>query len=337
MRTGRRAISTIPALPARARSAFRRAQAKRRTEEDGPRAGPAQGRRARNARLQGRGRVHRNPLLGNPVAVVLDAEGLDTERMQAIARWTNLSETTFLLPATAAEADYRLRIFTPRSELPFAGHPTLGSAHAALEAGRIVGRDGALVQECGAGKVRLSVEGEGAARQIALDLPPARLTALTGAQVAELEAALGHPVVQDVRPAMVDVGPVWIVAQLTDAAAVTGLRPDFARLADLERKLGATGITAFGRHPAGGPAAIEVRSFAPSQGIEEDPVCGSGNGSVAVFQARGGLLSAGGDRYVAAQGRCVGRDGRISVRVDAQGNVSLGGACVTVVEGSLAC
>lgn len=277
------------------------------------------------------------PLLGNPVAVVLDAEGLDGAAMQAIARWTNLSETTFLLPPSQAGADYRLRIFTPRSELPFAGHPTLGSAHAALEAGRVVPRDGSLVQECGTGLVRLTVQGEGAGRRLALDLPPARLTVLDEAQVVELEAVLGTPVLREVPPALVDVGPVWIVAQLADAAAVTALRPDFARSAALERRLGATGITVFGRHPEGGEAAIEVRSFAPSQGIEEDPVCGSGNGSVAVFQARGGLLPAGGSSYLAAQGRCTGRDGRVSVRVDAEGRVTIGGACVTVVEGSLAC
>jgi len=275
------------------------------------------------------------PLLGNPVAVVLDASDLDTGRMQAIARWTNLSETTFLLPPTVEGADYRLRIFTPGSELPFAGHPTLGSAHAALEAGRIAPRDGRLVQECGQGLIRIAVAGDGQDRQLVLDLPPAKVTPLAAADVAELEAVLGHAVVRQAPPALIDVGPVWAVAQLADADAVLGLHPDLARSAALERRLGATGICVFGRHAAG-PAAIEVRAFAPSGGIPEDPVCGSGNGSVAVFQARNGLLPPGGSRYIASQGRCTGRDGRVAVEITAEGTVRLGGQCVTCLDGMLA-
>lgn len=274
------------------------------------------------------------PLLGNPVAVVLDAADLDTERMQAIARWTNLSETTFLLPPTVAGADYRLRIFTPGAELPFAGHPTLGSAHAALEAGRIAPRDGILVQECGQGLIRIALAGEGRDRQLVLELPRAKVTALPAADVAELEAVLGHAVLRQAPPALVDVGPIWLVGQLADADAVLGLHPDLARSAALERRLGATGICVFGRHAAG-PAAIEVRAFAPSSGVSEDPVCGSGNGSVAVFQHRSGLLPPGGSRYIASQGRCTGRDGRVAVEVSATGVVRLGGQCVTCLDGTL--
>jgi PhzF family phenazine biosynthesis protein len=275
------------------------------------------------------------PLLGNPVAVVLDAEGLDTGQMQAIARWTNLSETTFLLPPGRPEADYRLRIFTPVGELPFAGHPTLGSAHAALEAGRASPRDGALVQECGVGLVRISTRGEGAARRLDFVLPPAKVTPLQPDDLAQLDAILAHPVRTGIAPAMVDVGPVWIVVQLPDAQSVLALNPDFSRLAELERRLGATGVSVFGAHESG-EAAIEVRSFAPSGGVDEDPVCGSGNGAVAVFQSRGGLLPAAGVQYVAAQGRCLGRDGRVAVTVDGAGTIRVGGACVTVIEGSLA-
>ncbi len=276
------------------------------------------------------------PLLGNPVAVVLDAEGLDTEAMQRIARWTNLSETTFLLPPTNAEADYRLRIFTPRSELPFAGHPTLGSAYAALEAGRIAPRDGRLVQECGAGLIGITEEGTGAERRLTLDLPPAALRTLTPDEVDELEAVLGQPVLRDVPPAIVNVGAVWVVGQLAGAAQLLALTPDFARSAAFERRLGATGISLFGAHEIG-DAEIEVRSFAPSNGIDEDPVCGSGNGSIAVFRLERGLLPTGRTSYVAAQGRCVGRDGRVLVTVDAVAHVSLGGACVTCVDGTLSC
>lgn len=277
------------------------------------------------------------PFLGNPVAVVLDAEGLDTDAMQALARWTNLSETTFVLPPTAPGADYRLRIFTPRAELPFAGHPTLGTAHAMLEAGRATPRAGRLVQECGVGLVGLTVEGEGPARRLTLDLPPARVTPLPPAEAAALEALLGHPLDPRATPAIVDVGAVWAVAPLADDAAVLGLEPDLARSAAFERRHGLTGVTVFGPRgaEAGKDGAIEVRSFAPSSGIEEDPVCGSGNGAVAVFRRDAGLLPPGG-AYQATQGRRVGRDGQVAVRVDAGGRVSLGGACVTCVDGTLA-
>ena len=271
------------------------------------------------------------PFLGNPVAVVLDAEGLNTANMQAIARWTNLSETTFLLPAEHPDADYRLRIFTPLSELPFAGHPTLGSAHAIIEAGRHTPKNGVLVQECGVGLIRIEVTD----RLITLDLPPAQIDTLAADDIAELEAVLKAPVMRDSAPALVNVGPVWIVAQMKNAAAVLGLTPDFTRSALFERRLKATGITVFGKYPDG-DTAIEVRSFAPSSGVEEDPVCGSGNGSVAVFQVSRGLIPPASTAYVAGQGRCVGRDGRILISVDGAGKVSVGGACVTCVDGWLA-
>lgn len=270
------------------------------------------------------------PLLGNPVAVVLDAEGLDSGTLQQIARWTNLSETTFVLPPTRAGADYRLRIFTPGSELPFAGHPTLGSAHAALESGRVAPREGRLVQECDAGLISIAVSGS----TRVLTLPTAQVTALAPDDVDELEAILGAPVIRTAAPALVDVGPVWIVAQLASADAVLRMQPDLARSAVFERRLRATGITVFGAHAAG-EADIEVRSFAPSCGVGEDPVCGSGNGAVAVFQRVRGLLHAMHTSYVATQGQCVGRRGRVAVSVSTDGTVTVGGECVTVLDGIL--
>jgi len=275
------------------------------------------------------------PFMGNPVAVILDAEGLDTHQMQAIAGWTNLSETTFVLPPTSRDADYRLRIFTPRNELPFAGHPTLGSAHAILEAGRATPRDdGRLVQECDMGLVALTVSGTGAERRLSFELPPARIGALQDADLNDLEAILGCKLKAKVAPATVNVGPVWVIAQLEDADTVIGLRPDLAKLAELERRLRVTGLTVFGAHPSG-DAAIEVRTFAPSSGVNEDPVCGSGNGSVAAFLWARGLLPSDGKDYVATQGRCVGRDGRIAVNVDSTGGVLIGGACVTCIDGAM--
>lgn len=273
------------------------------------------------------------PFRGNPVAVILDGEGLDTPQMQAIAGWTNLSETTFVLPPSSREADYSLRIFTPRNELPFAGHPTLGSAHAILEAGRATPRDnGRLVQECKTGLVALSVSDTPGDRRLSFELPAARIDGLCSSDLNELQAILGcRP---QVEPGIVNVGPAWIIAQLDDADAVIGLRPDLARLAQLERRLGVTGVTVFGAHRHG-EAAIEVRTFAPSSGVDEDPVCGSGNGSVAAFLWARGLLPPAGKDYLATQGRCVGRNGRIAVNVDAAGGIRIGGACVTCVDGSL--
>ena len=272
------------------------------------------------------------PLLGNPVAVVLDADGLDGSVMQQIARWTNLSETTFVLPPTRPEADYRLRIFTPGSELPFAGHPTLGSAHAVLESGRAAPRDGRLVQECGAGLISIAVSGS----TRVLTLPAAKVTALAPDDMDELEAILGAPVNRAAAPALVDVGPIWVLAQLASADAVLKIQPDLARSASFERRLRATGVTVFGVHAAGeAEADIEVRSFAPSCGVGEDPVCGSGNGAIAAFRRARGQLPGLACAYVAAQGQCVGRAGRVSIGVEASGAVKVGGACVTVIDGEL--
>jgi PhzF family phenazine biosynthesis protein len=273
------------------------------------------------------------PLAGNPVAVVFDADELSVETMQGIASWTNLSETTFVLTPTILAADYRLRIFTPRSELPFAGHPTLGSAHAVLEAGQIrLREDKRLVQQCNIGLVEVTAD-EG---ELAFALPSSRITALAAQDMVELEHIIGGKLWHATTPGLVNVGPVWLVLPMTDAAALLALKPDFVRLAAFERRLGITGLCAFGRHSPGGEADIEVRAFAPSCGVEEDPVCGSGNASVAAFLWAHGLLPVGGATYVAAQGRCVGRDGRVKVRVSAEGKVRVGGACITCVDGRLA-
>lgn len=166
------------------------------------------------------------PLKGNPVAVILESDGLDDTSMQAIANWTNLSETTFVLPPTVLGADYRLRIFTPRSELPFAGHPTLGSAHAVIEAGIAAPKGGKLVQECGVGLVEVAVTMHGAARTLTLSLPPATVTSLSSAGVLELESVIGRQIVREAAPAIVNVGAVWVVAQLPSVQALLDLRPD---------------------------------------------------------------------------------------------------------------
>ena len=269
----------------------------------------------------------RVPFRGNPVAVVLGADALGGEDMQRIAAWTNLSETTFVLPPSSASADYRLRIFTPRAELPFAGHPTIGSAHAVLEAGIVQPREGRLRQECGAGVIELSVEGE----RLWLKAPRAAVEMPERGVHDDLVRALGAAAVA--APRKVNVGPQWLVADLGDSAALAGLTPDMAAVAGLSNRLGITGVTVFGA--AGGDgSALHVRSFAPAHGIAEDPVCGSGNISVAAYLSAAGLLERFGSSYEARQGMALGRDGRVSIRV-ADGEIHLGGSAVTCVEGEL--
>lgn len=257
------------------------------------------------------------PFHGNPVAVVIGAEALDVAQMQRIAHWTNLSETTFLLRPTQPGADYRLRIFTPRQELPFAGHPTIGSAHAALESGFARARNGRLKQECGAGILELAREGD----RIYVRAPRP--------QVSPAAASLFGAA----RALRVDVGPVWIVVDLGDAAQVDGLSPDMAAIAELSNSLRATGVTVFGR-TGNAEQPLHVRSFAPAHGIPEDPVCGSGNISVAAFLRETGLLRDFGACYTARQGMQVGRDGRVQVRVHADA-IEIGGEAVTCVDGTI--
>jgi predicted PhzF superfamily epimerase YddE/YHI9 len=254
------------------------------------------------------------PFYGNPVAVVLGAEALETEDMQRIACWVNLSETTFLLPSS--QADYRLRIFTPQHELPFAGHPTIGSAYAALESG-FVEKKKLLRQECGAGILDLSFEDE----RIFVRGPEPRIT----------DVRRGLPFAKKLL--RIEVGPIWIVGEVADAQELAALKPDMGALAAFTIDHEATGITVFA---ASGEkqTAMHVRSFAPAHGIPEDPVCGSGNLAVAHYLKQTNGLKRFGERYIARQGMQMKRDGRVHVRVDEDG-VRIGGRAVTCIEGTL--
>ena len=271
----------------------------------------------------------RVPFKGNPVAVVFDADRLETQQMQAIANWTNLSETTFICAPRDSAADYRLRIFTPRRELDFAGHPTIGSAHAVLKQGIRPKTAGRLVQECGAGLVALTIEKE----RLFLTLPQAALREVDEPLAAEIAAALDIGADTVLAKAVVDVGVAWITLQLAGADRVRSLQPDLARIAALTPR-SAAGVTVFGLAPETTETQIEVRSFAPAHGVPEDPVCGSGNGCVAALIRQKNLLGPGG--YVASQGGCLGRDGRVEVRYRDDGTILLGGHAVTCVEGTLA-
>lgn len=275
------------------------------------------------------------PFKGNPVAVVLQAEGLSSAQMQQIAHWTNLSETTFVLPPSGPDADYRVRIFTPASELPFAGHPTIGTAHALLEAGVIAPRDGVLVQECAAGLVGLEVgHDEAGERWITFDLPEPKFTALDEAGVEELEAILGCGLSRSVPPRLIDVGARWIVAQLDSAETVLACRPDMARMKLIEQEPEETGVVIFGEHAPGAAARIEVRAFAPACGIDEDPVCGSGNGCVAAFIRASGQTGHFGSDYLASQGAVVGRAGLLQISID-EARIRVGGMAVTCIDGQI--
>lgn len=268
------------------------------------------------------------PFQGNPVAVVFDGDRFTADEMQRIASWTNLSETTFVCKPTTVDADYRLRIFTPRSELPFAGHPTIGSAHAVLRAGLQPRTPARLVQECAKGLIELRVDGE----RLALALPTPIFLEPSVDEVVTAAGALGIGVDEVRQAAFVDVGPIWMTLQLTDAATVVELRPAMDLLTAATPR-GASGVVVFGFHPSGSPADLEVRAFAPAHGVPEDPVCGSGNGSVAALIRRMRLLER--SSYIAAQGRCVGRDGRVFVDYADDGTIWLGGSAVTCVEGML--
>lgn len=273
---------------------------------------------------------------GNPVAVILHAEELSTEQMQQIANWTNLSETTFVVPTTDAQADYRARIFTPKAELPFAGHPTIGTAHALLEAKLVTAKNGILVQQCGAGLVRLQVHhAEDGERWIFFDLPEPKMSALTNSQVEELEGILDMPLTGSPTPYLIDVGARWVVVQLTSAQAVLNAAPDLQRMKAQDLKGQHTGVVIFGEQDKGAQSRIEVRAFAPAHGVNEDPVCGSGNGSVGAYIRQTGQVQHFGDDFLATQGAMVGRAGVLRITLN-ENKVQVGGNAITCIDGVLA-
>jgi PhzF family phenazine biosynthesis protein len=261
------------------------------------------------------------PLRGNPLAVVFDAEGLSDAQMQAIARWINLSETTFLLPPTDAQADYRVRIFTPGGELPFAGHPTLGTCHAWLEAGGQPQRQGEVVQQCGVGLVRIRRE----AARLAFAAPPMRASEVSPAMQRQVLAALGLQPDQVQAVQMLDNGPRWLSLLLDSAQTVLSLQPDHRALAGLAK------VGVIGAHVPGGDAQFEVRGFVSHAGVPEDPVTGSLNAALAQWLIAHGRAPR---RYVAAQGTCLGRAGRVFIEADEAG-VWVGGDTVSCIAGEL--
>jgi PhzF family phenazine biosynthesis protein len=260
------------------------------------------------------------PYKGNPVAVVLDASGLDDDEMQRVAHWMNLSETTFVLPPSAPDADYRVRIFTPASELPFAGHPTLGTCHAWLRAGGSPKQTDVVMQECGAGLVTVRRTADG----WAFGAPPLVRSGPVEEDLVQHLAAVLNIERDDIEDAQwVDNGPGWVAVLLGSAEAVLALRPGAVELF----------VGAVGPYPAGSPHAFEVRAFFPTHGgTVEDPVTGSLNASLAEWLLRTGRATA---PYVASQGTARGRAGRVHISRDADGMIWVGGGTVTCIAGQV--
>ena len=287
------------------------------------------------------------PYLGNALAVVMDASGLSDAQMQRFACWTNLSETTFLLPPTDPAADYRVRIFTPGGELPFAGHPTLGSCHAWLEAGgQPRGQD--VVQQCAIGLVRIRREGS----QLAFAAPPCKRSDITSDLLEGIEQALGLQAHQVLAAQKLDNGPQWHGLLVDDPQTLLALQPDHARLRELGTKVGVaaryghiadTGLliarsnreARASRSPAAaepGAADLEVRAFAAPIGVNEDPVTGSLNAGLAQWLMAEGHMPT---HYQAAQGACLGRAGQVHLQRDASGQVWVGGQSVVCISGQV--
>jgi len=261
------------------------------------------------------------PLRGNPLAVVHDAQALSDTQMQDFARWTNLSETTFVLPPTDPAADYRVRIFTPGGELPFAGHPTLGSCHAWLAQGSVPRCADEVVQQCGVGLVRIRREGVRAA----FAAPPLRMRDVEVGLMSQVLAALGLSHEQVLAAQWLDNGPQWLALRLADAATVLAIEPDHAALKPLAK------VGVIGAHAPGHDSAFEVRAFAAPIGIAEDPVTGSLNASLAQWLIGERVAP---PRYIASQGTRLGRAGRVYIdSLDA--DVWVGGASVSCIRGTV--
>jgi len=267
------------------------------------------------------------PYLGNPVAVVLDGTGLSTQDMQAFTDWTNLSEATFVLPPTQPEADYALRIFCPGRELPFAGHPTLGSCHAWLDAGGVP-QGAEVVQECAVGLVRIRRDGQ----RLAFAAPPLRRSgALPEDEVLRIAHGLGVTRQEILRHAWCDNGPQWRGVMLASAAQVLALKPNAQILAGMEVGVIAPLDKPLLRGPDDSAEAFEVRAFFPGNaGLTEDPVTGSLNAALGQWLIGAGLAPG---HYVARQGTALGRAGRVHVQQDAQGQVWVGGESVVCIKG----
>ena len=274
------------------------------------------------------------PGAGNPLAVVLDAQGLDDDAMQAIAHWTRLPETTFVLPPTDPDASYRLRIFSPRREVPFAGHPSVGTAHAVLDAGLATPRDGLLVQQGVAGNLPLRVEGEGRERTIAVRTPRASVREVADREDPRLRTTVPGLALGELPPALVDGGRRWWLLEVAGEAALRDAQPDWDAIERLANATDSMGVCAFAR--SDDPVYyLAVRAFVGAPARFEDAASGAANATLAAWLATRDALPGDTGFYRISQGREVGHDAIIELTVDAAGDVWSGGRACTVVRGKL--
>jgi len=274
------------------------------------------------------------PGAGNPLAVVLDAEGLDDTTMQAIARWTRLPETTFVFPATKPEASYGIRIFSPRREVPFAGHPSVGTAHAVMEAGLATPRDGLLVQDGIAGLLPLRVIGSGATRTIAVRTPRAKVMEIASPQDARLHDVLDALPLGALPPALMDGGRRWWLAELRDEAALRAATPPWDAIGKLAQETESMGMCVFAR--SDDPVYfLAVRAWVGAPAQFEDAASGAANATLAAWLASQNALPGNDGRYRISQGREVGYDAIIELQVDDEGEVWSGGRICNVVTGRI--
>ncbi len=274
------------------------------------------------------------PGSGNPLGVVTGATGWSDAAMQAFARWTNLVETTFLLPPTHAEAGYRLRIFTPGREIPFAGHPTIGSAYVALTTGFAAARDHVVLQECGAGLLPIRVHAAGVGHGLSVRAPAAQVLPHPDHSTALLDAACAGLELAARRPSLVEGGRSWWIAESRNEAGLRAWQPDHKAILELALATGAIGVCAFARSDAA-THQLAVRAFPAAVGIVEDPASGAANGLIGALIAQqdpGSPLASG---YRVSQGREMGCDARIDIDFDTSGGVWVGGQSHLVVQGSL--
>jgi PhzF family phenazine biosynthesis protein len=274
------------------------------------------------------------PGAGNPLGIVLDAEGLDDAAMQAIACWTRLPETTFVFPARSEAASYGIRIFSPRREVPFAGHPSVGTAHAVLEAGLAQPRDGQLVQAGIAGELPLSVTGEGKRRTIAVRTPRARVMDIAGADDPRLREALAGLPLGTLPPALMDGGRRWWLAEIADETALRGATPDWNAIGRLAHATESMGLCVFAR--SDDPVYyLAVRAWVGAPAAFEDAASGAANATLAAWLASQDALPGDSGFYRISQGREVGHDAIIELQVDQAGDVWSGGRVVTVIDGRI--
>lgn len=273
--------------------------------------------------------------LGNPLAVVHASQGLDTSAMQAIASWMNLAETTFLLPPTSAQADYRVRIFTTRQEIAFAGHPSIGSAHAALEAGlATLPESGVLRQECQAGILPIRISHDGGARLLSVRVPRSRIVRYAGSEDSALWKSLQGCKLAQLSPALVEGGRRWWLAELAGESDVREMQPDANAIAALAEATASLGLCVFARCP-GQDYGLVVRAYPLGVGLREDPASGAANAAIAAFLDEASALEGLGRNYSVSQGREMSRDARLQLAIDAEGQVWVGGECHGVVRGTL--